>query len=75
LPEIREVDSELAGIALAANVVKNVLDDAQVHALHHWKPDAAPLGVLTTMLTQVLVLLNVGLEGGCLFVSRERATS
>src|SRR6266850_2501200 len=43
--EVREVDSELSGIALSTEVGEDVLGDAEVHSLLHREEDPAALGV------------------------------
>ena len=71
--EVREVDAELAGVALAPDVVEDVLGEAQVQLVHHRQEHPAALRVLAAVLAQVLVLIDVGLERLGLLGGRERA--
>ena len=52
---------------MTAQAVEHILTDAEVHALQHRQEDGAALGVLATMLAQVLVLGDVRIPRRRLF--------
>ena len=69
--EVVDVEANLNGVGLAANLEVDVLSELEAETALPWSNHAAPLGVFTPVLAEILVVLDECVEGIPVLRARE----